>query len=139
MPPAQRSFPSGFAGSCEFLAFDDLARAQAFQIIGLLRPPTRSRDLKATVAKNCNRDRADAAGGACHHHRPAHRGEAMALERHDRGHGGVARGPDRHDVAVAGVPRRQAGASRATGRSTIGKLIAADSRPSTIESHQTAS
>ena len=33
----------------------------------------------------------------------------------------------------------QAGASRATGFSTIGKLITADNRPSRIESHQTAS
>src|SRR5262249_2487022 len=36
-------------------------------------------------------------------------------------------------------PSRQAGASRATGLSTIGRLIAADKRPSRIESHQTAS
>ena len=96
MPSAQRAFPSGFAGS---LACDDLGRAQAFHIVGLLRPPARSRDLKATVGKNCNRDQADAASRL----------------------------------------RRQAGASRATGRSTIGKLIAADRRPSRIESHQTAS
>jgi hypothetical protein len=30
--------------------------AQAFQMIGLLRPAGRGRDLKATVAENCNRD-----------------------------------------------------------------------------------
>ena len=79
--------------------------AKAFQMIGLLRPAGRGRDLKATVAENCNRGRADAAGH--HHHRPAHAG--------------------------------QAGASRATGFSTIGRLITADKRPSRIESHQTAS
>jgi hypothetical protein len=49
---------------CGRFAFDDLGRAQAFQIIRLFRPPARSRDLKATVAKNCNRDRAEAAGGS---------------------------------------------------------------------------
>jgi hypothetical protein len=72
--------------------------AKAFQMIGLLRPAGRGRDLKATVAENFNRDRAYAAGGA-----------------------------------------GQAGASRATGFSTIGRLITADKRPSRIESHQTAS
>jgi len=60
MPPAQRPFPSGFAGPASSLRSMDPGRAQAFQIIGLLRPPARSRDLKATVAKNCNRDRPDA-------------------------------------------------------------------------------
>jgi hypothetical protein len=80
--------------------------AKAFQMIGLLRPAGRGRDLKATVAKNFNRGRADVAGGAGHQHR--------------RSWG-------------------QAGASRATGFSTIGRLITADKRPSRIESHQTAS
>src|SRR5262245_32929115 len=45
---------------------------------------------------------------------------------------------DAHRVAISGV---QAGAAarRCTGFSTIGKLIAADRRPSKIESHQTKS
>jgi hypothetical protein len=68
--PAQHCFSSGFAGSASFFAFDDLARAQACEIIGLLRAPGRRRDLKATVAKNCSRDRADAPGGAGDHHGP---------------------------------------------------------------------
>ena len=81
--------------------------AQAFQMIGLLRLAGRGRDLKDTVAENCNRDRADAASGAGHQHRRAHGG--------------------------------QAGASRATGFSTIGRLITAESTPNSTESHQTRS
>src|SRR5262245_39439310 len=98
--PAQRSFSSGFAGSSELFALEDLARTQAWEIIGL---PSRRRDLKATVAKNCNGDRADTPAapvtitGPLLGVRPAAAPSACA-----------------HDD--------QAGANRATGLSTIGKL-----------------
>jgi hypothetical protein len=69
------------------------------------------------MAKNCNGDRADAPAAPM-------TTTAPSWER-----------------AVASSPYEdvQAGASRATGFSTIGKLITADNRPSRIESHQTAS
>ena len=117
-----------FCGSGELFALDGLGRAQAF---GLLRPPSRSRDQKATVAKNCTRDRAEAPGAPVTTTGLLLQERAWPVERHDREHGGVAGGPEWDEG--------QAGASRATGRSTIGKLITADNRPSRIESHQTAS
>jgi hypothetical protein len=79
VPPAQRSFPSGFAGSLRSMMS---VAAKTFQMIGLLWPAGRGRDLKATVAENCNRDRADAAGGAGHQHRRAHGGSGRRQSRH---------------------------------------------------------
>src|SRR5262249_10134897 len=94
-----------------------LAHAPA-RTIDLLQPPVGRRDLKATMAKNCNGERAPT---------PQRRQLPPPAPSRER--------------AVASNPYEdvQAGASRATGFSTIGKLITADNRPSRIESHQTAS
>ena len=58
----------------QLLALDDLGRAQAFEIIGLLRPAgRRACTVKAALGQQGDRHRADAAGGAGHRHRAAGR------------------------------------------------------------------
>ncbi len=106
IPAAKRSFANGFTGPARSCRGDDLGRTEPLQIAGLLGASGRGCDLKATPVQNCNRDRADAAGSARDHHRSAHRGDAVALERHDREHGGIARSADRHGLAWAHLARK---------------------------------